>query len=173
MWWIISWACCPEFHFVFYLAPESNRTLSEYKDGLSRYGDFHNKDRRLGDRLVFIMGITIQVKIHIYIDTVPEPRPIQLRGCFKIWLFVCRKILDKLETRFGVELLTTLWYLVGVLASFQSDWKFQSNWKIPNTKSACATLRDVVIRCLIAKRIEPLLMYWRRLIGQTSLISAT
>ena len=48
--------------------------LSQYKNGLSRYGIPMLKIRRSQDRLIFNMGIPIPVRRHIYIET---PRRVQ------------------------------------------------------------------------------------------------
>ena len=47
--------------------------LFEYKDRLSRYAYFYYKVRRSWDRLIFIMGIPISVRGHLYIETYPWP----------------------------------------------------------------------------------------------------
>ena len=49
-----------------------NGASSQYKDRLLRYEDFIIKIRRSWDRLIFIMGIHILVRRHLYIETVPR-----------------------------------------------------------------------------------------------------
>ena len=50
---------------------KSPRATSQYKEGLSRYGISIKKIRRSWDRLIFIMGVPILVRRHLYIKTVP------------------------------------------------------------------------------------------------------
>ena len=45
--------------------------LSQYKDGLSRYGMYIRKIRS-HDRLIFIIVISILIRQHIYIETTPD-----------------------------------------------------------------------------------------------------
>ena len=53
---------------------KESRALSQYKDGLSRYAVSIIKIRRWSDRLIFIMGILILVRRHLYIETAPRER---------------------------------------------------------------------------------------------------
>ena len=49
------------------------RAPSQYKDGLFRYRPVIIKMRWSWDRLIFIVGIPILVRLHIYIETGPRP----------------------------------------------------------------------------------------------------
>ena len=75
-WWLVIWA------------------LSQYKDGLSRYGDFHYKDEmvvRLS--FIFVMGIPLLVRQYLYGGMHPVHTKPLLRLIIK-WAFTNTSLLN-------------------------------------------------------------------------------
>ena len=85
-------------------SPWRTRALSQYKDG-DRFGISIIKIRRSHDRLIFIMGIPIPVRRHLYIGTGP-------RGPFQFGMrrFIARsRKVSGESTRSDAKILISLW----------------------------------------------------------------
>ena len=141
IWWRHHEYCCICVHcqwrVIFqlyhqYLDPSQNI------DGLSRYGIFIIKIQRSSDRLIFIMGLPILVRRHVYIEMGPHK---SIRMCHHLDpLFHLRYIL-----RLGIQMSNIL--LLGITFSF---WATLLGWNLCDYHHASLDIRVMIGHAFVA-----------------------
>ena len=70
--WLISFDKCNDNWIgASLLSTKRNTVMSQYKRGLSKYGDFYHKGKTVARPYFLIMGMPVPVRRHLYGDTGP------------------------------------------------------------------------------------------------------